>query len=270
MTSLPRWTFPFFANVHVGLIAVAWVGSTYGWMQRKPPLSLLVAAFCGASLVYIADHYARISPEDRQIHPERIVWRGQYFHGVTGYSMGLLGVLLVTLPQFPAAVWAAIAPVAFLSLVYLIPRFRDVLLRLPMLKLVMVVLGWVWGGVILPATEMGVTGGNIWLLGLNRLLLISANVWWSHRLDKAGMASLHVFLPSSRLKNGLYVFLALGMFSSLLQYVWMPVSGGWMELGGWIGMGLTSRHPETTESYRWRWDAWAGFPLIGWLLAWIF
>lgn len=201
-----------------GLIAVAMLLGTGALLKLPPSLPLLVLAFCGTLLVYLADRTLGLSPEDVFNRPGRLAWVRQH-RRVTG-ALGVAAALAAagTLPFLRPATLAAGAALGGAGLVYVMPvlpwgrRLKTVWF----LKPLAISAAWAVGGVVLPAVEAGapLTAGLVALLVAYRFLFVGANVlvadWGDRRGDaQAGLRTVATEWPPGRVRR--VAALALGV-----------------------------------------------------------
>lgn len=196
-------------GVHAGGVAVAWMLGTSALLGVPVDGPLLVAAFCGTSLVYLVDRASGASPEDGVNRPERTVWQ-EAFRGWIVAEAGLwclgLAVVAPLLHTETLLLAGAIGGVSAVHVWPLIPH-RGRLKRIGAAKPFVVAGTWAMGGVALPLVETGsaFTTTAVALLAL-RGAFVLANVLlsdWSDRVGDAGagVATLATPWTSRRLRR---------------------------------------------------------------------
>jgi 4-hydroxybenzoate polyprenyltransferase len=261
----------------VGGVAVALLAGTYGLFGLSPDLPLLVAGFCGTTLLYAADRAWTETPEDRINRPERVAWVQAHARWLAVESAGLvaLGGAMLPLLEWWTLVWTGI--LGSVAGLHLLPRGtkRPVLTGLP--KPVVIAGTWAAGGVLLPLVEAGepigsgalLFFGDRWLFLLPNLLLAD---WGDREGDaEAGLAPWATSW-SARQVRGSATALLLGAAAGSL--VWavsgtVPILAGVDAVGPVLMMGAVWGLDPTRPRDAFLFDLVVAWPLIPALLAWM-
>lgn len=224
------WPVVRYAGVLEGGIAVAMLLGTYALFGLSPSVPLLMLAFCGTWLVYLAERALGWAPEDVFAHPDRLVWLRRHRPYVV--SAALLAVIGAgwSLPQLRPATLVLGSLLAVVSLLYIAPvlpgRYR--LKSVWWLKPLAVAAAWAVGGVLVPAVEGGyrVAGPAVLLVGY-RLLFILPNVMVFDWLDRTGDAEAGLRTVATErcrtVRRDVFLCLGVGGLGAVLVALILPV-----------------------------------------------
>ena len=174
----------------VGGIAVSVIIGTHALLGFPVSVPLLVAAFCGATLVYGADRVLATAPEDEWNRPDRVAWieshrRWLVGEGVIVAAVGGAALLFLR----PVTVLGA-ALLGAIALAHQWGAGTDGPWTAGIAKPLMIALVWAVGSTALPMLEAGGLRLEplVWLVGY-RTLFILPNVllsdWGDRRGDRA-------------------------------------------------------------------------------------
>lgn len=253
------------------------MAGTYGLFGASPDLPLLVAGFCGASVLYAVDRVWADSPEDRVNRPERVTWIRAHTGWLAAESIGLIAVGAAMLPLLEADTLLAAAGLGGVAALHLFPRGDEGPYLVGLLKPVAVSGTWAAGGALLPLIEAGQSIGYEALLFFGyRWLFILPNLLLADWGDREGDAEMGLAPwaagKSARQVRGaatalLLVAAAGGLawtvFGSAPLLVGMDVVGPGLMVGAvW---GLDSTQPRDAFLF----DLVVAWPLVPALLAWM-
>lgn len=151
-------------------------------------LPLLGMAFCGTSLLYLADRALGPSPEDRVNRPGRLEWRRQNWLWILAEALGLTTGILACLPFLQGRTMLAGIGIGGLGLVHVLPGLGGWGGKPSGWGKPLLVSGvWAAGAVLLPVVEAGhdLTPAVYFVLGY-RWLLILPNVLFADWSDRKG------------------------------------------------------------------------------------
>jgi len=262
----------------VGGVAVALILGTCALLELPVSGPLLVAAGCGAALVYGADRALSPSPEDRWNRPDRVAWvqSHQRWLVVEGIVLALVGGAALWLLR-PATLLTAGA-LAGVAALHLWPGDGGGPLgRMGMGKPLVVAGVWAAGATVLPAVEAGVAlGGEVGLLVAYRFLFVLPNTLLSDWGDRAGdrAAGLEPWTGQvggatvRRVATGLLVG-ALGVAVLGVGTVgWPPTLMAVDAVGVGLLLGAAWRLDPTRSRHRLALDGLVAWPAVTALAAW--
>lgn len=178
-----------YSGLPVGGVAVALMLGTSALLGVPVSAPLLVLAFCGTFLTYLAERTLAAAPEDRHNCPERRVWLRRHRAPVAVAAAAALAGASWALPRLRLITLGAAACVGVLSALYawaLLPGGRR-LKAWPWAKPLAISGGWAAGGALLPVLEAGATlHTGAWALAAYRFLLILPNALWADWPDRTG------------------------------------------------------------------------------------
>jgi len=178
-----------YSGLPVGGVAVALMLGTSALLGVPVSAPLLVLAFCGTFLTYLAERTLAAAPEDRHNCPERRVWLRRHRVPVAVAAAAALAGASWALPRLRLITLGAAACVGVLSALYawaLLPGGRR-LKAWPWAKPLAISGGWAAGGALLPVLEAGATlHTGAWALAAYRFLLILPNALWADWPDRTG------------------------------------------------------------------------------------
>ena len=174
----------------VGGIAVGVMLGTYALLGVPVSAPLLVAAGCGAALIYGADRAVVAAPEDRWNRPDRVAWvrahrRWLVAEGSVLAVVGAGALLFLRPATIGSAVFLAIIAVGHQGVDWNWEGRSTGLI-----KPVVIALVWAGGGTVLPMVEAQmIQGAAVAWLGAYRTLFVLPNVllsdWGDRRGDRA-------------------------------------------------------------------------------------
>jgi hypothetical protein len=173
----------------VGGVAVALLMGTYGLFGLSPDLPLLVAGFCGTTLLYAADRVWAETPEDRVNRPERVAWLQAHPRWLAGESAVLvaLGGAMLSLLEWKTLIW--IGGLGSVAGLHLLLRGGDGPFFTGVSKPFVIAGAWAAGGAFLPLVEAGQPIGYGALLFFGyRLLFLLPNLLLADWGDRGGDA----------------------------------------------------------------------------------
>lgn len=173
----------------VGGVAVALMAGTYGLFGISPDVPLLVAGFCGTTLLYAVDRAWVDSPEDRVNRPGRVVWTQAH----TGWLAIETGVLVAVggamVPLLKTNTLLAAAGLGGGAVLHLFPRGDEGPFLDGVSKPIAVSGTWAAGAALLPLIEAGPPIGAAALLFFwYRWLFILPNLLLADWGDRTGDA----------------------------------------------------------------------------------
>ena len=189
----PSFSFPD-ALLHdpapVGGVAVALMAGTYGLFGISPDVPLLVAGFCGTTLLYAVDRAWGDAPEDRVNRPGRVAWT-QAHTGWLAVESGLLVAVGGAMgPLLETSTLLAAAGLGGIATLHLFPRGDEGPFLVGVSKPIAVSGTWAAGGALLPLIEAGHPIGDGALLFLGyRWLFILPNLLLADWGDRMGDAA---------------------------------------------------------------------------------
>lgn len=174
----------------VGGVAVALMLGTYGLFGLPVHLPLLVAGFCGTTLIYLGDRVWTSAPEDRVNRPDRVAWvhaHPRWLAAETAVLFAMGGSMLPYLSWTTLLGTGALGSVAAYH-VLLRGRAGGGFWNVP--KPVVVAGAWAAGGCLLPLVEAGrpLGAGAVLFVGY-RGLFILPNPLLADWADRAGDAA---------------------------------------------------------------------------------
>lgn len=172
----------------VGGVAIALLGGTYGLFGLPVDIPLLVAGFCGTSLLYAADRVWADAPEDQVNRPERVGWVQAHsgWLAVESALLVALGGAMLPLLEARTLLWTGL--LGSLGGLHLLPRNSagPVFAGLP--KPIVIAGTWA-AGALLPLIEGGQPIGEEALLFFGyRWLFILPNLMLADWGDRVGDA----------------------------------------------------------------------------------
>ncbi|MFB6247695.1 MAG: hypothetical protein ABEL97_03910 [Salinibacter sp.] len=179
----------FYDSLPVGAVAVALMLGTGALLDVPTAGPLLVAAFCGVALVYLADRTLGHSPEDRTNQPARLDWARRHRAWIWGEGLLLIvgAGLSVLLLQWKTISGAAL--LGGLGALHVWSGLSEVgeSMGARLLKPLAVAGTWAIGGVLLPVLEAGApVTASVAGLAVYRFLFILPNVMLADWGDRAG------------------------------------------------------------------------------------
>jgi hypothetical protein len=261
----------------VGGVAVALLAGTYGLFGLSPDLPLLVAGFCGTTLLYAADRVWTETPEDRVNRPERVAWVQTHTRWLAVESAVLVALGGAMLPLLE---WRTLVGTGILGGVaglHLLPRgaVGPVLTGLP--KPIVIAGTWAAGGALLPLVEAGVPiGRGALLFFADRWLFILPNLLLADWGDRAGDAEAGL-APwatgwSARWVRGIATALLLGAAAGSLLWAavgTVPVRAAVDAVGPVLMMGAVWGLDPTRPRDAVLFDLVVAWPLVPAFLAWM-
>lgn len=261
----------------VGGVAVALLAGTYGLFGLTPDLPLLVAGFCGTTLLYAADRVWTETPEDRVNRPERVAWVQAHtgWLAVESALLFALGGAMIPLLELETLFYTGL--LGGISALHLSPRNAAGPFLTGLTKPIVIAGAWAVGGVLLPLVEAGepigsgalLLFGDRWLFILPNLLLAD---WGDREGDaEAGLAPWATSW-SARWVRGIATALLLVAAAGGLAWAvaWtVPVLAGVDALGPVLMMGAVWSLDPTRPRDAFLFDLVVAWPLIPSLLAWM-
>lgn len=175
----------------VGGVSVALLVGTSGLFGLPVDLPLLVAGFCGTTLLYAADRVWTEAPEDRVNRPERVAWVQAHprWLAVETAVLVAVGGAMLPLLEWETLVWTGgLGSVAGL---HLLPRGDDGPFLAGLSKPFVIAGAWAAGGVFLPLVETGhPIGYGVLLFFGYRLLFLLPNLLLADWGDQGGDAEM--------------------------------------------------------------------------------
>lgn len=236
-----------FSDLHILLVAAAWMQGSSALFAYTLPLSFLMVASVGAFLVYRVDRLLIDSPEDALNTPERLDFSRRHRLVLLASAAGLM-VMAMALALTMRVLWLEMALVVGIAgLVYplkILPggqRPKDI----AWLKTALVACCWVGGGVLLPLVLFsgGVSLVVAAAVGVYRVLWIVPNLLASDWIDRAGdqaagSGNLVASWSVRRAQRVLWLGLsAAGLLASFLAFSGLPP--GWLAMD-FAGMAILS------------------------------
>lgn len=261
----------------VGGVAVALLAGTYGLFGLSPDLPLLVAGFCGTTLLYAADRVWVDAPEDRVNRPERVAWvqaRGRWLAVESAVLVALGGAMLLLL-EWRTLVWTGI--LGSVAGLHLLPRGTEGPFLTGLSKPIVIAGTWAAGGGVLPLVEAGepIGGGALlffgerWLFVLPNLLLAD---WGDQAGDaEAGLAPWAPRWSARQVRGGATALLLVAAAGGLAWAIvgTAPLLIGVDALGPVLMMGAVWGLDPTRPRDAFLFDLVVAWPLIPALLAWM-
>lgn len=220
-----------FSNFHIPLVALGLTTSSYILLAAPINTAYVVAACCGAFVIYQLDRWWLIGEEDAINQPARVAWIGEHaiFKAlILGISLCIGGVAALSLS---VSILLAGAGLATFGLLYLLPVLpgRRRLKSLWYAKPLAIALTWSLGSVYLAALSVNdVDVVHVALLLIYRFFFILPNVlladWHDRAGDlQAGILSLALLISERQLRT----IAALSAILSLLVGCWIGIRGDW-------------------------------------------
>lgn len=222
-----------YSNVHILIVACALISGTWVLLGIRFSWAFLVASCTSAFLIYLVDRIWLFQDEDLINQPERVAWYERHRAVVwfaTGIGCLLIGASLPALGMRTVLVGAALG-LAALFYLGLESRRAKRLKANWVLKPLIIALGWVLGGVVLPVyVQQGALGLSVAGLAGYRFPLLLANVIvvdWPDRIGDAaaGIHSLSVKLDAVRISVIVVLFATLSLFICLCFGFWQSWPG---------------------------------------------
>lgn len=262
-------------GVPVGGIAGALMLGTYALLDLPLSVPLLIAACCGAVIVYQLDRVLGGAPEDCHNRPERVQWMRRHRRYVWSTVAGAAGVGLAMGPLLRPATLAAGAALGGVALLHVVlarwPRRHRI--RWSVAKPVLISGVWAVGAVALPVLEAGrgLAGGAGALIAYRwGLVLVNTLLadWGDRAGDvRAGRPTWAAGWPRRRVERVSY-----GLLGALLVGGLGAVAGGAptllvVDLGGVLLMGGVVRtvHAAPGWAHHWAVDAVVAWPVVTFL-----
>ena len=268
-----------YANVPVGLIAVAFVLGTYALLGLPPSLPLLVLAFCGTFLVYQGERALFEAPEDAFNQPQRQGWVRRHRGFVRGASGVAAVAALAMLPLLRPVTLAVSVGLAGVSLLYVAPLLpgRRRLKTIWYVKPLAFSGAWAMGGVVLPVLEADAPlHAGVWLLVVYRFLFVWPNVlladWADREGDaRAGLRTVATEWSSRRLHGLAALAPALAVAGALGAILWYdsPRLLYLDAIGPALMLAAVGLRPGSHARFFYSFiiDALVAWPLLTWLAA---
>lgn len=177
----------------MGLIAVALMLGTGALFQVPVPIPLLVAGFCGTTLVYGIDRGLIASPEDQWNRPDRRRWVQRHQTWIWGEAALMLLGGAAVMPYLDSVTLFGVLGLTVLAGLHLFSfgGWGRLLQASGIGKPLAVAGGWAIGGTLLPLLESGHSiGGGAALLAGYRFLFILPNVMRADWGDRQGDAAV--------------------------------------------------------------------------------
>lgn len=262
-----------------GSVAASMLLGTHALVGVVPTPALLVLAFCGTLLVYLADRVLGWAPEDALNQPARRAWlRAHRGYVWTAAAAALAGALLA-LPHLRAATLLAGVGLLLLAACYVAPVLpqRRRLKAVWFFKPVAIAGAWAGGAVLLPLVEAAapLTAGAVALV-LSRFFFVLANALLADVADRAGdrAAGLHTAATEwapRRVRRGVVSLLLLAAATGLAALLFLERP--WLlcvDLAGpLLLIGLVRRSPSVWRSaYRLGADLVMAWPAVTAVVAW--
>lgn len=261
----------------VGVVAVSLLLGTYGLFGRPVDLPLIVAGFCGVTVVYAADRAWGNSPEDRANRPERVAWVRAHRDWLAIETAGLFALGGAMLPYLgrESLFWTAL--LGGVAALHVWPWGRARPLLRGFAKPGAIAGAWAVGAGVLPLVEAGDSvGAGALLFCAYRALFILPNLLLSDWADRQGDADVGLMPWASRwtLRRTRWVATGLLLTAALGAVVWMAVgtmpllvgidAGGLGLMGGAV-WGLDPSRPRGAFLA----DLVVAWPLVTALAAWM-
>ena len=246
-----------YANLHVGLVALALLGATYVLLGLPPDPGLLGLGFVATVLIYQIEHWAPWAREDALNHPERRAWwaarAGLRLAWLVGLGATALA-LAVTLRGPVLVLGFVLGGAVVLYVVPLLPGRRRLKASRWATPLV-VSLAWALGGVVVPVLHAG-AGVSVGVLAFvaYRAALVWPNVLLADWPDRAGDARAGLRTLASTMAPGRLRQLAAaplvvallagggavlgGFVPALFAFMLVVVLGPWPREGWFYPLGL--------------------------------
>ncbi|MEF8815259.1 MAG: hypothetical protein V5A20_03125 [Salinibacter sp.] len=261
----------------VGVVAVSLLLGTYGLFGRPVDLPLIVAGFCGVTVVYAADRAWGNSPEDRANRPERVAWVRAHRDWLAIETAGLFALGGAMLPYLgrESLFWTAL--LGGVAALHVWPWGRARPLLRGFAKPGAIAGAWAVGAGVLPLVEAGDSvGAGALLFCAYRALFILPNLLLADWADRQGDADVGLMPWASRwtLRRTRWVATGLLLTAALGAVVWMAVgtmpllvgidAGGLGLMGGAV-WGLDPSRPRGAFLA----DLVVAWPLVTALAAWM-